>query len=403
MAGGNSLAKEFHSLMKHIKKFSDGQVTITEWDEESLSWFRVLIEPNDGLYKDAEFEFEIDTLNDGDYPETAPKITCKTGIYHPNIDTITQSEGDVCLNLLDELWTLESTLEDVILGLLFLLYNPNIEDPLCSIITPDIEPEEFEENVARSLAGKDIDGYHYFYPNPKYARLHPERCHVERDENEGEEEEQKKDEEKKEEAGENKDKEDEDEAEEEQMAGNVTEHVSQVEREEMREAEDKSVSVATEESMNEQLEKCREITNYECRNEHDEEEAENTQKESELIDRTDDDVVSDEDLERIFDKCTFVEETNMRNSGGATSDCYVSWSNIIYGTDSYCTVNVGKFCEQCTTVDYGYPIIGCTVCQHRTAKDPACIGLRTRSERTPTVTSRFFLALQTRSFRRWFL
>lgn len=80
-----------------------------------------------------------------------------TQIYHPNIDTL-EDDGDLCLSLFEE-WESHFGLEDVVQGLLFLLYNPNLEDALCPIFSPDMTQEEFAANVKRSLNGEEIEGY----------------------------------------------------------------------------------------------------------------------------------------------------------------------------------------------------------------------------------------------------
>ncbi len=112
-----------------------------------------------------------------DYPNTRPLVLCKTMIYHPNIDpTVTSEreeedeedddedermvEDNVCLNLFDE-WTPQFGLEDCIQGLLFLFYNPNLDDPLSPLCDPSLTEEEFKDNVANSLKGMDVDGYSF--------------------------------------------------------------------------------------------------------------------------------------------------------------------------------------------------------------------------------------------------
>ena len=86
---------------------------------------------------------------------------CETDIYHPNIDT-TEMEYDssgtnVCLNLLDSgTWSRKFGLEGAILGIIFLLHNPNLSDPLA----PDIDRDEetFEENVKKYMRGESVEG-----------------------------------------------------------------------------------------------------------------------------------------------------------------------------------------------------------------------------------------------------
>ena len=151
------------SLVKTIESFSNGQAYLSEnqTDDDSLTIFNVTICPSDGMYKQGKFEFEID-ISDG-YPEiNPPRIRCLTKVYHPNIDQIDEySEGDICLNLLDELWTPQLTLEDYVQGLLFIFYNPNVEDPLNPAFAGDEDQERMKYNIRRSMRGKDIEETEY--------------------------------------------------------------------------------------------------------------------------------------------------------------------------------------------------------------------------------------------------
>jgi len=148
-----SLLKQYASLVKNVSSFTDAQVEVIQdnsvGDEDSLSAISVVFSPKGGLYRGGKFIFCIEINNNGE----APIVTCKTPIYHPNIDV----EGEVCLNLLDDLWTSNTTLEDIVQGILFLFYNPNLEDPLSDLIDGLETYEFFKKNVQRSLRGETID------------------------------------------------------------------------------------------------------------------------------------------------------------------------------------------------------------------------------------------------------
>lgn len=152
------LLKHYRDLARNIESFSDGQAKLKERngdDDCSLDVICVTLAPKTGLYRGGKFDFELDVSTE--YPACPPVVHCMTQIYHPNIDFSDES-GEVCLNLLDELWTSNMTLEDVIQGLLFLLQNPNIEDPLNCMFTGSEDEEEFQQNVRRSLKGEEVDG-----------------------------------------------------------------------------------------------------------------------------------------------------------------------------------------------------------------------------------------------------
>lgn len=95
------------------------------------------------------------------YPEIPPIIWCHTDIYHPNIDPTNEyydkDSTNVCLNLLATgVWNRSFGLEGTVLGLLFLMHNPNLDDPL----SPYIGPEDFDiyrENVRKYMADEVFD------------------------------------------------------------------------------------------------------------------------------------------------------------------------------------------------------------------------------------------------------
>lgn len=158
------LLKHYRNLVRTITSFSNKQAYLRVDDEalrdndDSLTVLQITIAPKGGPYCGGKFDFELDLSNG--YPSCAPTVTCRTQVYHPNIDW-DDGRGDVCLNLLDELWTSEMTLEDVVQGLLFLFYNPNIEDPLNSMFTGSETDEEFQDNIRLSLLGEEVDGVQF--------------------------------------------------------------------------------------------------------------------------------------------------------------------------------------------------------------------------------------------------
>ncbi|KAI3859218.1 hypothetical protein MKX03_034622 [Papaver bracteatum] len=97
------------------------------------------------------FEFEFTFQVPPSYPHEAPKVKCKTKVYHPNIDL----EGNVCLNILREDWKPVLNINTLIYGLNFLFTHPNHEDPLnyeAAAVLRD-NPKTFEANVRRAMAG----------------------------------------------------------------------------------------------------------------------------------------------------------------------------------------------------------------------------------------------------------
>ena len=155
------LLKQYRNLVRNIDSFSAGQAAMVANDEDGqdeMTTIRVAITPSGGLYQGGTFKFEFD-LSDG-YPDTAPSIRCLTRMYHPNIDLLDEyGDGDICLNLLDELFDPSLTLEDYVQGILFLFYNPNLDDPLSGAFDGTVTEEEYQANVSLSMLGGDLDGF----------------------------------------------------------------------------------------------------------------------------------------------------------------------------------------------------------------------------------------------------
>ncbi len=119
-----------------------------------LTNFIVTVSPDSGYWAGAKypFTFVIPAL----YPHEPPKVTCKTKIYHPNINL----EGNVCLNILREDWKPVLDINAVIYGLIYLFYEPNPDDPL-NREAADLfrnNKAEFSRVVKRTLQGHSHAG-----------------------------------------------------------------------------------------------------------------------------------------------------------------------------------------------------------------------------------------------------
>ena len=149
--------KRFHRLLKNIGKLTDDQCSVSIQETNNDRFFISLqVLPNDGPYKGGKFDFVIKLCYR--FPSVAPDLRCLTPIFHPNIDDC----GEICLSLLDE-WTCDNTLEDCVQGILFLLYNPNLEDPLSPYFCPEDadDMELFYKNVRISMEGGTVEGVEF--------------------------------------------------------------------------------------------------------------------------------------------------------------------------------------------------------------------------------------------------
>ena len=156
--------KELHQLLRDTEALTEGQSkvhNILERDgtpeTKRMVKFVIAIKPNSGLYKGGNFYFLFKVSHR--YPVIAPEVKCLTHIYHPNID----DAGEICLSLFED-WSSEyNCLMHCVHGLLFLLKNPNLEDPLSPYFCPEDaeDVETFHQNVRKSLQGGIIDGFRF--------------------------------------------------------------------------------------------------------------------------------------------------------------------------------------------------------------------------------------------------
>eukprot|EP00798_Chlamydomonas_sp_ICE-L_P018206 gene18206-24650_t len=116
--------------------------------------FQMTIIPDEGVYKNGKFLFDF-TISAG-YPHDAPKVLCKTMVYHPNIDM----EGKICLNILREDWKPVLSISSVVYGLQFLFLDPNPDDPLNKEAAQMFQdnPRQFESLVQRSIMHGESPG-----------------------------------------------------------------------------------------------------------------------------------------------------------------------------------------------------------------------------------------------------
>eukprot|EP00245_Coleochaete_scutata_P000282 TRINITY_DN10354_c0_g1_i1.p1 TRINITY_DN10354_c0_g1~~TRINITY_DN10354_c0_g1_i1.p1 ORF type:complete len:185 (-),score=42.03 TRINITY_DN10354_c0_g1_i1:1115-1669(-) len=122
---------------------------------DNLLNFEINIKPDEGYYQGGSFtfSFQVPTV----YPHEAPKVKCKTKVYHPNIDL----DGNVCLNILREDWKPVLSVNSIVYGLQYLFLDPNPDDPLNQEAAEVLRenPKQFEMNVRKSMNGGSVGGH----------------------------------------------------------------------------------------------------------------------------------------------------------------------------------------------------------------------------------------------------
>merc|ERR1711935_853047 len=92
--------------------------------QDLFTWQASIIGPSDSPYHSGIFFLTIHFPTD--YPFKPPKVQFKTKIYHPNIN----SQGNICVDILQSLWSPVLTISKVLLSICSLLTEPNPDDPL---------------------------------------------------------------------------------------------------------------------------------------------------------------------------------------------------------------------------------------------------------------------------------
>mmetsp|Transcript_48971 Transcript_48971/g.72817 ORF Transcript_48971/g.72817 Transcript_48971/m.72817 type:complete len:202 (-) Transcript_48971:201-806(-) len=145
-------------IQKDIAELDGGKVAIIDFpNANDLTTFNVSVTPDSGFWKNATYLFTF--VIPPHYPHSPPRVTCKTQIYHPNINM----EGNVCLNILREDWNPVLDTNAVIYGLIYLFYEPNPADPL-NHEAADLfrrDKNQFERLVQRTLRGGIMEGVHF--------------------------------------------------------------------------------------------------------------------------------------------------------------------------------------------------------------------------------------------------
>jgi ubiquitin-conjugating enzyme E2 D/E len=129
MSSDRRLRKEYKDTELHVaNNFSKGKndniVSVKLINDDITHWEAVIAGPSDSPFKDGYFLLDMEFPKE--FPFKPPKISFKTKVYHPNIN----SQGAICLDILKDAWSPALTVIKVLLSICSLLVDPNPNDPL---------------------------------------------------------------------------------------------------------------------------------------------------------------------------------------------------------------------------------------------------------------------------------
>ncbi|CAF4026345.1 unnamed protein product [Adineta steineri] len=92
--------------------------------KDMFNWTATIHGPQGTPFQDGIFHLAIRFPTD--FPFKPPRIRFTTRVYHPNIS----SQGDICLDILQDKWSPALTIRTVLLSICSLLTDPNTEHGL---------------------------------------------------------------------------------------------------------------------------------------------------------------------------------------------------------------------------------------------------------------------------------
>ncbi|KAB1205320.1 Ubiquitin-conjugating enzyme E2-17 kDa [Morella rubra] len=117
--------------------------------DDMFHWQATIMGPADSPFAGGVFLVSIHFPPD--YPFKPPKVSFRTKVFHPNIN----SNGSICLDILKEQWSPALTISKVLLSICSLLTDPNPDDPLVPEIAHMYKTDRAKyEATARSWTQK---------------------------------------------------------------------------------------------------------------------------------------------------------------------------------------------------------------------------------------------------------
>ncbi|CAI9756772.1 unnamed protein product [Fraxinus pennsylvanica] len=142
-------SKRIQKELKDLQKDPPVSCSAGPVGEDMFHWQATIMGPSDSPFAGGVFLVTIHFPPD--YPFKPPKVSFKTKVFHPNIN----SNGSICLDILKEQWSPALTVSKVLLSICSLLTDPNPDDPLVPEIAHMYKTDRAKyETTARSWTQK---------------------------------------------------------------------------------------------------------------------------------------------------------------------------------------------------------------------------------------------------------
>jgi len=122
----SSLSNAQKRLLNDLKQFKgedNDTVLATPHEDNIFIWDCVIFGPEDSVWDGGCFKLLMEFTEE--YPSKAPKVTCKSKVFHPNFYV----DGRICIDILQDQWSPIYDIKSILTSIQSLLTDPNPNSP----------------------------------------------------------------------------------------------------------------------------------------------------------------------------------------------------------------------------------------------------------------------------------